>query len=371
MENGPLLIVAPQTLALVSAAGSIPAPRTFLVTNQGSDTLDWSLSENEPWLSAAPVSSRLAGGQTQRVTVTVVDPSLAPGPYSTAIVVDHSATSGSSQTVAVEVTVVDSIADPVIVAAGDIAACGGKIGDDLTADLLDGIGGTILALGDLAYPDGTHDDFQNCYDPTWGRHRERTKPAPGNRDYNTPGAAGYWNYWGDMAGPDQRGWYSFDLGDWHVVALNSEAPMESGSEQNDWLRADLASHADTPCVLAFFHHPLFNSGVNGQASRTQGAWDALYEFGADVILNGHSHTYERFAPQDPNGALDRTAGIREFIVGIGGRGNGGFDVIRANSEVRYNAAFGVLQMTLGNGGYGWELLATDGSTPDSGTDICR
>lgn len=270
-----------------------------------------------------------------------------------------------------DVMVVDSIADPVILAAGDIAACGLAVGDQATADLLDGLGGTVLALGDLAYEEGTLQQFQDCYDPSWGRHRERTRPTPGNREYRTPGAAGYWSYFGDDAGPNQRGWYSFDLGDWHIVSLNSEASMDPGSEQDQWLRSDLSTHADTPCVLAFFHHPLFNSGVNGQASRTRGAWDALYEFGADVVLNAHSHTYERFAPQDPTGNLDAASGIREFVVGVGGRGNGDFDVIRPNSEVRYNADFGVLKMVLGDGAYSWELLAIDGSTPDSGTDVCR
>ena len=273
------------------------------------------------------------------------------------------------------VTVEDDVDPPtgeefVFAAAGDIAACGGAVGDDSTAVLLDGIDGEVLALGDNAYPDGRLIDYQNCYEPTWGRHKDRTWPVPGNHEYDSGNPDGYFDYFGARAGARDDGWYSFDRGDWHIVALNSERGMEADSAQGLWLQADLAA-STAQCTLAFFHHPRFNSGTNGEYNRTQGAWDLLYAHGADVVLNGHSHTYERFAPQDPQGNLDLQSGIREFIVGIGGRGNGIFATIRDNSEVRYNTSFGVLELTLGEGSYTWDLIATNGDRPDSGSDVCR
>ena len=211
--------------------------------------------------------------------------------------------------------------DPVIVAAGDIGDCA-TTGDEATAVLLDGIPGTVAALGDTAYPSGTAANFRDCYAPTWGRHRARTRPAVGNHEYKTTSAATpYFDYFGSAAGPRGKGWYSYDLGAWHVVVLNSNCAFVGGcgpsSAQVTWLKADLAANAGDH-VLAYFHHPRYSSGEHGNEGGVQTLWEVLYAAGAELVLNGHDHSYERFAPQDPWGRADATFGIREFVVGTGG-----------------------------------------------------
>ncbi len=206
---------------------------------------------------------------------------------------------------------------PVLVAAGDIASCSSS-GDEATAALLDQLPGTVATLGDNAYPDGAASDFADCYDPTWGRHKARTRPSPGNHDYHTPGASGYYAYFGESAGPSGQGYYSYDVGDWHIVSLNSNEDMTAGSAQEQWLRADLAASAKL-CTLAYWHHPRFSSGtLLGGYSATEPLWQALYDHDADVVLAGHEHNYERFAPQTPAGVADPARGIRAFVVGTGG-----------------------------------------------------
>jgi 3',5'-cyclic AMP phosphodiesterase CpdA len=182
--------------------------------------------------------------------------------------------------------------------------------------LLDGLDGTIATLGDTTYESGTADEFARCYVPTWGRHKNRTRPAPGNHEYRTADAAGYYGYFGAAAGDPDEGWYSYDLGTWHVVALNSERSMEAGSDQLAWLQADLAANP-ADCTVAYWHNPLFSSGYHGADDRSLDVWRSLYVAGVDVVLNGHEHNYERFAPQTPEGDAD-PAGIHEFIVGTGG-----------------------------------------------------
>jgi hypothetical protein len=260
--------------------------------------------------------------------------------------------------------------DPVLVGAGDIAATG--TGDTATAALLDGIAGTVFTLGDNVYQNGTASQFATYYDPTWGRHRGRTRPAPGNHDYNTAGASGYFGYFGARAGPSGRGYYSYDLGSWHVVSLNSEVPMTVGSPQETWLRADLAG-SSRACTLAYWHKPLFTSGTNhGPATQTRPLFQALYDHDAEVVLAGHNHQYERFAPMDPAGALDTANGIRSFVVGTGGVGHYGFGTPRPNSEVRNGTAFGVLVLTLHATGYDWEFVPVAGqSFTDQGTGSCH
>ena len=262
--------------------------------------------------------------------------------------------------------------DPVIVAAGDIGDCA-TTGDEATAVLLDGIPGTVAALGDIAYPNGTAANFRDCYAPTWGRHRSRTRPAVGNHEYKTTSAATpYFDYFGSAAGPRGKGWYSYDLGAWHVVVLNSNCAFVGGcgpsSAQVTWLKADLAANAGDH-VLAYFHHPRYSSGEHGNEGGVQTLWEVLYAAGAELVLNGHDHHYERFAPQDPWGRVDATFGIRAFVVGTGGTALRPKTRNVPNSEV-FSATHGVLKLTLRADGYDWAFVPIAGKTfTDAGTGI--
>src|SRR6266540_2739287 len=195
-------------------------------------------------------------------------------------------------------------APPVLYAVGDIADCS-KTGDTATGLLLDGLVGSIAVLGDIAYPNGSAADFADCFDPPWGRHRPRVRPVPGNHEYQTSGAAAYYDYFGAAAGDPSKGYYSYDLGAWHVVALNSNCSAVScsaGSTQEQWLRQDLAAHP-AACTLAYWHHPRFSSGHNGNATTMSAIWNALHDLGADVVLAGHDHGYQRLGPLDKSGKL--------------------------------------------------------------------
>jgi hypothetical protein len=265
--------------------------------------------------------------------------------------------------------------DPVVYAAGDIASCESS-GDEATARLLDGLSGPILTLGDHSDDDGTASEFTDCYEPSWGRFKSRTRPTVGNHEYQTPGAAGYYSYFGAAAGDPSKGYYSYDLGDWHVVSLNSMCDRVGGcgssSPMVTWLKQDLAANAGRSCTLAYFHHPLFNSGYQGNDPKMRPSWDALYAAGADLILSGHQHQYERFAPQSPSGAADSTQGIREIIVGTGGTSHQPLGTIKANSQVRNTNTYGVLKLTLRPDGYDWRFLPEAGKTfADSGSDQCH
>jgi acid phosphatase type 7 len=259
----------------------------------------------------------------------------------------------------------------VLLAAGDISTCGND-GDEQTARILDGQAGTIATLGDNAYEDGTSSQFANCYDPTWGRHKDRTRPSPGNHDYHTGGASGYYNYFGAAAGPSGRGYYSYDLGAWHIISLNSNVSMSPGSAQEQWLRNDLATNTAS-CTLAYWHHPRFSSSsTHGNHPGTGPLFQALYDDGADIVLVGHDHTYERFAPQSPNAQANPQFGIREFVVGTGGRSHYGFDNPEPNSEIRSTGVLGVLKLTLSPTGYTWQFLpVAGGSFSDSGSGSCH
>jgi hypothetical protein len=253
------------------------------------------------------------------------------------------------------------------VGAGDIAICGGNA--EATARQLDGIGGTVFTLGDNAYSSGTRADFQNCYEPTWGRHKSRTRPTPGNHDYATPGAAPYFEYFGTNAGPAGLGYYSFPLGAWHIISLNSNVGTDGGSPQAAWLRADLAATANARCTLAYWHHPLYSSGPNSNNDFMRELYRILYNANVDVLLTGHDHMYERFAPQDADGRLDTARGIREFVVGTGGVPLYDFQMVKPNSEVRIRA-HGVMRLTLASDRYQWEFLPVSGAG-DSGTQTCH
>ncbi len=263
-------------------------------------------------------------------------------------------------------------ADPVLVGAGDIAYCGSP-GDNRTADLLDAIPGRVFAAGDTVYPDGTRAQFRDCYGPTWGRWRLRTSPAVGNHEYHTPGAGPYWDYFGARAGERGKGWYAYDLGSWRIYTLNAnctEVGCGTGSAQEQWLRADLAANPRA-CVAAVMHQPLFSSGQHGGDPVVRPLWEALADFDADVVLAGHDHDYERFAPQTPAGAASPT-GIREFVVGTGGGPLRPFATIRANSEVREAATHGVLRLTLRAASYDWLFIPVAGRVfTDAGTGLCH
>jgi hypothetical protein len=262
-----------------------------------------------------------------------------------------------------------------VIGAGDIADCASS-GDEATASLLDGLSGTVITLGDNAYDSGTASEFANCYHPTWGRHKARTRPAPGNHEYLTPGASGYFGYFGAAAGDPARGYYSYDLGAWHVIALNSNCANVGGcgaaSPQEVWLRADLAAHP-AACTLAYWHHPRFSSGLHGSATTYQALWQALYAYDADLVLVGHDHDYERFAPQDPSGNADPARGLREFVVGTGGRALYPFPgAAEANSEVRDSNSWGVLRLTLHPASYDWQFIPVAGQTfTDEGHASCH
>lgn len=255
----------------------------------------------------------------------------------------------------------------VFVGAGDIAICGGNA--ELTAKQLDNIGGTVFTLGDNAYSSGSKADFQNCYEPSWGRHKHRTRPAPGNHDYGTAQGGPYYEYFGLNAGTPGVGYYSFDLGDWHIISLNSNVPVDGGSAQAAWLSADLAAHSTTRCTLAYWHHPLFSSGPNGNSEFMRPMYRQLYNANADLILVGHDHMYERFAPQNADGGRDDVRGMRQFVVGTGGVPLYDFQPTKPNSEVRIKA-LGVMKLTLSSDRYQWDFLPVSGQS-DSGTQVCH
>jgi hypothetical protein len=270
-------------------------------------------------------------------------------------------------------TVVDAAGDPVLVGAGDIATCRG-IGDSATAALVRAIPGTVFTAGDNAYESGTAAEYSTCYGPTWGAFRARTRPAPGNHEYNTAGASGYFAFFGARAGDPRRGYYAYDLGTWRVYVLNSNcAPVGGcgvGSPQERWLHADLARNPQR-CTLAYWHHPLFSSGLHGNQASVRAFWDDLQAAGAELVINGHDHDYERFAPQTPAGVASPT-GIREFVVGTGGRSRYPFLAARPNSAVRDASAYGVLKLTLHATGYDWRFVPEAGrSFTDSGSGTCR
>lgn len=264
--------------------------------------------------------------------------------------------------------------DVTLVAAGDIASCPSS-GDEATASLLDGIKGTVATLGDNVYYSGTAAEFRDCYAPSWGRHKSRTQPAPGNHDYQTRGSTGYFAYFGAAAGDPAKGYYSYDLGTWHIVVVNSNCSAvggcTTGSAQERWVRADLAANR-TRCALAYWHHPRFSSGPHGSDPMMRPIWQALYDQGADVVLSGHDHDYERFAPQTPGGTADSRRGIREFVVGTGGASHYPVMTPVGNSQVRNGDTYGVLKLTLKPAAYQWQFVPEAGKTfSDAGSGSCH
>jgi acid phosphatase type 7 len=273
-----------------------------------------------------------------------------------------------------------STADPpivqerVLVGAGDIGWCGLPWAAE-TARLVDSIPGTVFTVGDNAYMKGTAREFADCYDPFWGRFRSRTFPSPGNHEYESAGAFPYYAYFGANAGPPGRGYYSYELGAWHVISLNSEPEprfsRDSRAAQMDWLRADLEAARGTACTAAYFHHPLYSSGPNGPQPHMRDIYRALYEFDVDVVIAAHDHLYERFAPQDAEGQLDLARGIRQFVVGTGGATPYQIGRRAPNSEA-IASAHGVLKLTLRAEEYLWQFIPVPGTpVSDSGQERCH
>lgn len=250
-----------------------------------------------------------------------------------------------------------------LLAAGDIAECDGDARD--TADLVAGHEGVVAPLGDLAYPVGSPENFTECYDPSWGEFRSRTRPALGNHDVMTDGAGGYFGYFGALAGPRPEGYYSYDLGEWHVVVLNSNCRFVGGcgadSAQVAWLRDDLAD-ADTDNLLAYFHHPRVSTGAHGDTMAVDPMWDVLVEAGADVVVSAHDHDYQRFVPLDASEQPDPD-GVRQFVVGTGGADLRAFGSDSPHVEFRQREHHGILRLDLEDCGYRWVFLAVGSQQP--------
>lgn len=268
-----------------------------------------------------------------------------------------------------------------VVAAGDIACLPGQAPSESacrmrdTADVVEAAApAAVLTLGDNQYEVGALDGFKESYDRSWGRFKAITRPSVGNHEYSTPRAAGYFAYFGAAAGPEGQGWYSFDLGAWHLVALNSNCSVIGGcgpgSEQFEWLEDDLAA-SGARCTLAYWHHPRFTSGYHGDDATVGPLWDLLHAASAEVVLAGHDHHYERFAPLAPDGTPS-PGGIRQFIVGTGGRSLFPTLLPHAGSEVRRAATFGVLVLTLTPDGYRWRFAPAPGDDfTDTGQGACH
>jgi acid phosphatase type 7 len=263
-----------------------------------------------------------------------------------------------------------------IVAAGDIADCGkapaGQSMAARTAALVKPEDAAVLTLGDNTYPVGAPREFAECFEPTWGVFKQRIRPSPGNHDYQTAGADGYFGYFGDRAGPARRGYYSYTLDGWHLIALNSNVDARAGSEQHRWLLDDLRAAADRPCTLAYWHHPRFSSGPHGSDPRMHDVYAALHDAGVEIVLAAHDHVYERMAPHDATGAVDRQRGIRSFTVGTGGARLYRFKSPHPASEMRDASTHGVLRVTLHEGRYEWGFVPVDGGpVRDAGAADCR
>lgn len=265
-----------------------------------------------------------------------------------------------------EEPVAEAQAPAILLAAGDIASCKDYFRDEVTADLIADLPGTVALLGDVVYEDGTRAQFRNCFDPSWGRFLGRSRPSPGNHEYRTDEAGPYYEYFGSRAGPPGKGYYTYRLGAWRIYSLNSERHIP---EQTTWLRAQLEANPSR-CILAYWHKPLYTSGQVPPTPAVRPLFRLLYRARAEVVLNGHQHNYERFAPQDADSNF-RSRGIRQFVVGTGGSQLEDFVTVAKNSKRRYVAGHGVLRLTLSPGKYAWNFLPVPGAPPaDSGWANC-
>jgi hypothetical protein len=355
-QAGIVVVVFAATLILLLGAGSLlttdPQPSGSVAASRSAAP-----SKATPSASGAASGSQGAGAPGSGGPSGTAGASEAPGATASGSASPTPAPSGNQ----------------VLVGAGDIADCATD-DDAATARLLDQLPGTVFTAGDNALPDGSAGRFADCYAPTWGRHLARTRPAPGERDWATKDLAGYLGYFGAAAAPDGVTWYSYDLGWWHVVVLDSACAKVGGciadSDQGRWLAKDLAASKAT-CTLAIWHRPLASSGADGGDPEVAPFWQALYAAHAEVIVNAHDRDYERFAPQDPGGREDRAHGIRQFVAGTGGAPLGGFGPSAANSEFRLAGAHGVLRLVLREKDYAWTFVPSDGTATDSGQAACH
>lgn len=366
----------------VADNGTQNGPAVYATSNSWDESsITW---ENRPDPASSAVDNKDALSTNSWVEYDVTSLVTGPGTFSFVLIADSSdgvvfssregeqppqlmlILSGSDTATAIStVHPTNPNGDVIFVGAGDISSCRND-SDELTAQLLDAIPGTIFTTGDNAYDSGTMDEFLTCYDPTWGRHKDRTKPVPGNHDYLTSGAAAYFQYFNNVPP-----YYVFNLGSWRIYALNSEIDISENSPQMAWLRNDLATNP-TQCVLAYWHEPRWSSGVHhGSSKDFQAVWQILYQAGAELVLNGHEHQYERFAEMNAEGAA-ASPGLREIVVGTGGKTLYEFGDILPTSEVHDNSTPGVLKLTLRPDGYDWEFIPVAGSTfTDSGSTNCH
>ena len=363
---------------VVTVSGSIAPPTADFTTSvtQGSAPLMVAfqdISSGNPSSWAWDIDGDGLTDSTER------SPRLAytvPGTYSVTLRVTNAGGSDTltrSQLISVAPAPPGTASDPVLVGAADVAACGSS-GDEATADLLDGIPGTVFVAGDAVSTSGSAAQYQDCYEPSWGRHKARSRVTPGNHDYETAGAQPFFSYFGAAAGEPGKGYYSFDLGAWHIVVLNTNCSeiggCGAGSPQETWLRQDLAANPSA-CIGAIGHHPRFSSSVTGGTASISPLWQALYEAGAEFYANGDAHVYERFAPSTPTGPAT-AAGIRQFTVGTGGTSLAAFGTTHPNSQFRSNSTFGVQRFVLHETGYSWSFVPTTaGTVADVGSEYCN
>jgi acid phosphatase type 7 len=328
---------------------------TGYITGNGT----YNLALTVPGSTAISFASREAGNNAPQLIVETQSGSVATATRTSTPSGNPTATRTPTR------TPTSSSGSVVLVGAGDITNCS-RNQDEQTAQLLDNIPGTVFTAGDNAYVDGTYTEYINCYDPTWGRHKSRTKPSPGNHEYLTSGAAGYFQYFNNIPS-----YYAYDLGAWRIYSLNSEISASSTSAQATWLQDDLANNP-RQCVLAYWHKPRWSSGTNhGDNTGMQAIWQILYNAGAELVLNGHEHHYERFSEMNASGSAV-SEGLREIVVGTGGAALYPFGSPVAASQVRNNTTYGVLKLTLRSTGYDWQFVPIAGSTfTDSGSDTCH
>jgi hypothetical protein len=350
-------------------------------TETGTKGITW---KRQPTLLSGPMNTPGAIEDNAWVEYNVTAAVTGDGTYTFALITDNSdgiIVSSREGTAAPQLVVTLGLAPPtptaglasrgspgdvILVGAGDIATCD-RTEDELTAQLLDDIPGTVFTTGDNAYIEGSYSEYIHCYEPTWGRHKSRTKPSPGNHEYNTSGAAGYFQYFNNIPS-----YYAYNLGSWRIYALNSEIDVSVSSPQVTWLVEDLAANP-SQCVIAYWHTPRWSSGSkNGSQPNLQTLWQILHDAGAELVINGHEHNYERFAEMDGSGA-EVSQGLREIVVGTGGAGLYDFGTPPlAASQVRDNTTYGVLKLTLGATSYDWQFVPTANSTfTDSGSGNCH
>jgi hypothetical protein len=362
-NNGPAVYAAGSTWTETGITwNNRPARTSSAVDNKGSIGTNTWVEYN--------VTSLVTGNQTFNFVLAADSAdglifSSRQGSQPPQLVITFSSDVTSTHTPTLTPTSTLSADDVIFTGAGDIASCDNN-NDELTAQLLDAIPGTVFTIGDNVYDIGTFTQYMNCYDPTWGRHKSRTKPIPGNHEYNTSGAAGYFQYFNNIPA-----YYAYNLGSWRIYALNSEIDVSASSPQVAWLQEDLAENP-SQCVLAYWHKPRWSSGViHGSDVTYQTLWQILSEAGAELVLTGHEHNYERFAEMNASGVAI-SPGLREFVVGTGGRSHYSFGTILPTSQVRESSTYGVLKLILHTNGYDWQFIPVAGSTfTDNGSTDCH